>query len=91
VKIKSTAAVRHFRARKFVSACCSQEDVMIQIGIQPLPPAFAEGPPADPADVTGRKAGTGPRLAGAPSADTEDQTLYVSPPPLPFPRVFPGL
>ena len=59
---------------------------MIQIGIQPLPCALAEGQPADPADVTG----TGPDFAGV-ASDGEDQGLYVSPPPLPFPRVFPGL
>lgn len=64
---------------------------MIQIGIQPLPTAFPEESPAGPTQVIGRQTGRGPDPTGTLSADTEDQTFVVSPPPLPFPRVFPGL
>jgi hypothetical protein len=90
-KIKSTAAERHFWARTFVSACCSQEDVMIQIGVQPLSAGFTEGPPPDPAQAVGGHPGPQSRLSDDASGQQQDAALVVSPPPLPFPRVFPGL
>ncbi len=64
---------------------------MIQIGMQPRPAAFPETLPADPAEIIGRRYGQGPEPAGTSSVGAEDQILFVSPPPLPFPRVFPGL
>ena len=91
VKTKSIAAERHFWARTFVSACCSQEDVMIQIGEQPLPPGFTEGPPSDPDQTVGGRLGHERQLADGSPTETPLGVLFVSPPPLPFPRVFPGL
>ena len=56
---------------------------MMQIGdLQPQPPAFPNAPPADP----GEKGQPFP----APPAE-EQEPVFVSPPPLPWPRVFPGL
>ena len=60
---------------------------MIQIGEQPLSAAHTEGPPPDPDHAVGRHPGQGSQLADEP----RDCVLFVSPPPLPFPRVFPGL
>jgi hypothetical protein len=64
---------------------------MIQIGISPLPTPFPEGPSADPDEITGRQAGKRREPAGLSTAAADDGILFVSPPPLPFPRVFPGL
>jgi hypothetical protein len=56
---------------------------MMQIGdLQPKPPAFPNAPPAE----SGEKRQPSPRL---PAEDQEP--LFVSPPTLPWPRVFPGL
>jgi len=64
---------------------------MMQIGVQPLSAAFAEGPRPDPDEATGGNPGPESQLASDLSGDTSDGVLFVSPPPLPFPRVFPGL
>ncbi|SEP49183.1 hypothetical protein SAMN02990966_07239 [Rhodospirillales bacterium URHD0017] len=64
---------------------------MIQIGAQPLPVAFGERPPPDPEQAIGGLPGGDSRLAEDSSAQALDGVLFVSPPPLPFPRVFPGL
>src|SRR4029450_8656595 len=90
-KTKSTAAERHFLARTFVSAGCSQEDVMMQIGEQPLSAAFTEGVPPDPDQAVGGHPGQESQVADDSPGEPRDGVLFVSPPPLPFPRVFPGL
>ena len=65
---------------------------MIQIGVQPLSAAFTEGPPSDPDQAAGGHAGQESRAPGAPSGTAAGRrSLFVSPPPCPFPRVFPGL
>jgi hypothetical protein len=64
---------------------------MIQIGVQPLSAAYTQGPPSDPDQAVGRHPGRESQLADDSSADPRDHVLFVSPPPLPFPRVFPGL
>jgi hypothetical protein len=64
---------------------------MIQIGSLPLSTAFPEGPSADANEVIGHKATAGREPAAPPRLDADDGVLFVSPPPLPFPRVFPGL
>lgn len=64
---------------------------MIQIGVPPLPAAFTEGPPTDPDQAIGGHPGQESGLANDPSGRPQDGFLFVSPPPFPFPRVFPGL
>ena len=64
---------------------------MIQIGVQPLSAAFTEGRPPDPDQAVGGHAGQESQVAGDPSGQPQDDVLFVSPPPCPFPRVFPGL
>ena len=64
---------------------------MIQIGEQPLSAAYTEGPPPDPDQAVGRYPVQGSQLADDSSGEPQDCILFVSPPPLPFPRVFPGL
>jgi hypothetical protein len=65
---------------------------MIQNGNpQPHPMAFPEGRPADVGKIIGRIAGDGRRSDDQPEADAGDALLFVSPPPAPWPRVFPGL
>ena len=64
---------------------------MIQIGEQSLPPAFTEGPPSDPDQTVGGHLGHESQLVDETSAETPVGVLFVSRPPLPFPRVFPGL
>jgi hypothetical protein len=59
------------------------EDVMMQIGdLQPKPQAF---PNASPAEAAKQRQPTH-RVP-----IEEQEPLFVSPPPLPWPRVFPGL
>jgi len=59
------------------------EDVMMQIGdLTPQPQAF---PPALPAEADKKQQPS----HGLP--EEEQEPLFVSPPPLPWPRVFPGL
>jgi len=63
---------------------------MMQIGMQPLSRAFADGPLPQPDEATGtsgRESRSVPEL----SRDTADDILFVSPPPLALPRVLPGL
>lgn len=56
---------------------------MIQIGDrQPQTPVFPDDFPAEP----GRDDKPVPDLGGE-----EDEPVFVSPPPAPWPRVFPGL
>ncbi len=64
---------------------------MMQIGVQPLSGPLGEGPRSDPDDVTCDHPGREGPLGPDPSAEASDGSLFVSPPPLPFPRVFPGL
>jgi hypothetical protein len=64
---------------------------MIQIGVKPLSAASTEGCPPDPVHPVGGHPGQENRLPGDPSEQPLDGFLFVSPPPLPFPRVFPGL
>ena len=56
---------------------------MMQIGdLQSQPPAFPKAPPADSAE----------KSQPIPNPPAEEQEpLFVSSPPLPWPRVFPGL
>jgi hypothetical protein len=55
---------------------------MMQIGdLQPQPPAVLDEPPAE--------VGRDDKPAGRRTDDREP--LFVSPPPAPWPRVFPGL
>lgn len=63
---------------------------MIQLGLQLVPTAFSEPSPAAPAEIGGHQIAESFN-PGAPSGAVEDQPLFVSPPPLPFPRVYPGL
>ena len=64
---------------------------MIQIGVQPPSAAFMEGPPPDPDQAIGSDRGTESPLANDSSGQPQHDVFFVSPPPLPFPRVFPGL
>lgn len=64
---------------------------MIQIGEQPPSAALTEGQPPDPDSAVCGQHGPQSRLADDPSAQWQDGVLFVSPPPFPFPRVFPGL
>jgi hypothetical protein len=69
---------------------------MMQIGVQSLPAPCLEGPLADPRQTFGDELGrqvsssSGSSSSGS-SAEPGEDSLFVSPPPLPFPRVFPGL
>jgi hypothetical protein len=64
---------------------------MIQIGVQPLSATLAEGPLPDPDQAIADDANPEGRMISGISGDASDGGLFVSPPPLPFPRVFPGL
>jgi hypothetical protein len=64
---------------------------MMQIGVQAGPPAFPQPCPAAREEAAGRQPGRDSDFSGPRAASVEDQPLFVSPPPLPFPRVFPGL
>jgi hypothetical protein len=64
---------------------------MMQIGMQPLSPAFAEGPLPHPDEAAPGSPGRESPLASDRARDAGDDAPFVSPPPLPFPRVFPGL
>ncbi len=80
-----------FRARMFVSACCSKEDVMIQIDYQPHLPIVANGPSPGADEESPLRFGAKGMTDSNRPGNTCDGSLYVSPPPMPFPRVFPGL
>jgi hypothetical protein len=64
---------------------------MMQIGVQPLSAALVGGRPYDPDQAPGGHRGAESRPAGEAPEDAGDGILFVSPPPMPFPRVFPGL
>jgi hypothetical protein len=64
---------------------------MMQIGEQPLSAAFTEGVPPGPDQAVGGHPGQESQMADDSSGEPRDGVLFVSPPPLPFPRVFPGL
>jgi hypothetical protein len=64
---------------------------MIQIGIQPLSAPLGEAPRPDPDNAICGHPDREGRLGPEPSEDASDGSLFVSPPPMPFPRVFPGL
>jgi hypothetical protein len=63
---------------------------MMQIDTQPHPKPSPEGAPPFQNPMIGRPAGTKGEPKGDLQVDAEDPVL-VAPPPLPFPRVFPGL
>lgn len=66
---------------------------MMQIGNPQAPPAvYREGQPAPLDRMMGwtRRDGANP-ADGVPAGDADEGNLFVSPPPLPWPRVFPGL
>jgi hypothetical protein len=55
---------------------------MTQIGdLQPQAPTFPNVPPAD----------AGEKQQALHQEPAEEEPLFVSPPPVPWPRVFPGL
>jgi hypothetical protein len=64
---------------------------MIQIGEQPVSAAFTGGPPSNLGQAGGGHPGGESRLVDDSAGEPQDSILFVSPPPLPFPRVFPGL
>jgi hypothetical protein len=64
---------------------------MMQIGVQSLPAPCLEGPLADPRQAFGDELGRQVPSSSGPSAEPGEDSLFVSPPALPFPRVFPGL
>lgn len=64
---------------------------MIQIGVQPLSAAYTQGPPPDPDEAVGRHPDQESQLADDSSVELRDHVLFISPPPFPFPRVFPRL
>jgi hypothetical protein len=64
---------------------------MIQIGTQAVPSKIPWPSTAAPIDAARRQVGTESDLSGPRAGSDEDPPLFVSPPPLPFPRVFPGL
>ena len=57
---------------------------MIQIGSQPPLAIVTDGPPSKPNEEIGG-------LSEPESFQDSSPPVFVSPPPLPFPRVFPGL
>jgi hypothetical protein len=64
---------------------------MIQIGVQPPSVAFTQGLPTDLDRAIGGGHGSESQSADDPSGQSHEDVLFVSPPPMPFPRVFPGL
>jgi hypothetical protein len=64
---------------------------MIQIGVQLPSAASTEGPPPDLVPAIGSDRGPESPSTDDPSGQPQGDVLFVSPPPLPFPRVFPGL
>lgn len=64
---------------------------MMQIGVSNLPADLRDGLSPDP-DAAGsdRPRRDSRPVSGLPE-DAGDGILFMSPPPLPFPRVFPGL
>ena len=64
---------------------------MIQIGVHPPSAASQEGRPSNPDQAAGGHTRQESRMPGDSSGQPQDGSLVVSPPPCPFPRVFPGL
>lgn len=64
---------------------------MIQIGIQPPLALVADAPSRGPDQEIGPHFGAESLLDPCPPGEAGDGSVFVSPPPLPFPRVFPGL
>jgi hypothetical protein len=64
---------------------------MIQIGRQPLSAAFTEDPPPLSGQAIGGHPGQESQSVDDSLGQPREDVLFVSPPPLPFPRVFPGL
>ena len=64
---------------------------MIQIGSQPPLAILADGPPSEPDEEIRGHSGPDGFLDFSPSRDSGDGRVFVSPPPMPFPRVFSGL
>jgi hypothetical protein len=64
---------------------------MIQIGEQPLSAPFTGSARPDPDQAVGGHVGHESQLADDAPRETPVGVPFVSPPPLPFPRVFPGL
>ena len=64
---------------------------MTQIGVQPLSAILRDGPLPDPDEAMGGDPGPQTRWLSRLAGDAGESSLFVSPPPLPFPRVFPGL
>lgn len=56
-------------------------------GLDPTGEEFRSETSSKNGDVFGLEATTAPNVA----SESEDVFVYVSPPPTPFPRVFPGL
>ena len=63
---------------------------MIQISSKPLLAIVPKAPSSGPDEEIGRHSCPEGMLVSGPPDDTSDG-VFVSPPPLPFPRVFPGL
>ena len=64
---------------------------MIQIGSQPPSAIFADGSLRKPDEEIGGLGEPESLLDSSPPEDASEGIVFVSPPPLPFPRVFPGL
>jgi hypothetical protein len=64
---------------------------MIQIGVHPLSAASQEGRPSNPDQAAGGHTRKESRARGDSSGQPQAGSLVVSPPPCPFPQVFPGL
>jgi hypothetical protein len=63
---------------------------MMQIGEIPPVPAVPNGLPVDSGPQT--KPQSGPQFRPEPDpTEGDDREVFVSPPPAPWPRVFPGL
>jgi hypothetical protein len=64
---------------------------MIQIGAHPRSATFTEGPPPDLDPAIGGDRDPKSQSADDPTGKLQDDVIFVSPPPLPFPRILPGL
>ena len=64
---------------------------MIQIDVTPHSAALVEGPLPDPDETIGAPRGHESPPGSDLSKEASEGILFFSPPPLPFPRVFPGL
>jgi hypothetical protein len=64
---------------------------MIQISVNPHSAALVEGRFPDPDETMGGQPGPESPPGSDLSKEASDGCLFGSPPPMPFPRVFPGL